>query len=65
MFDFYKESEYLCTGFQEENSIMKPYTAEELLKSAEEGRQQITLGYCSDIDDLISELDRQLQSEAV
>ena len=44
---------------------MKPYTAEELLKSAEEGRQQIALGYCSDIDDLISELDRQLQSEAV
>lgn len=56
MFDLFKESEYLCTEVQKRNSIMKPYTTEDLLESAEEGRQQIAQGNYVTSEELFSDL---------
>ena len=41
---------------------MKPYTMEELLERAEEGRKQIAMGNYSNIDNVLRELDEALQN---
>ena len=73
----FSKSDYFCAEIQKRNKsnmntdiltgdeTMKPYTVEELLKRAEEGRRQIAMGNYSDIDDVLRELDQELQSEAV
>ena len=41
----------------------KPYTVEELLERAEEGRRQIAMGHYTDIDDMIRELDQDFEED--
>ena len=45
----------------EEN--LKPYTVEELLERAEEGRRQIAMGNYTTIEDLFIELDRDFEED--
>ena len=45
---------------KEEDTLM-PYTVEELLERAEEGRRQIALGNYTDIEDLLLELDKEFE----
>ena len=70
-------SDYFCIEVQKgdkrkmntdvwtDDEIVKPYTVEELLERAEEGRKQIAMGNYSDIDDVLRELDEELQCEAI
>ena len=70
-------SDYFCIEVQKrdkrkmnadvwtDDEIVKPYTLEELLERAEEGRKQIAMGNYSDIDDVLRELDEELQCEAI
>ena len=48
---------------KEEDTLM-PYTVEELLERAEEGRRQIALGKYTDIEDLLLELDKEFEEES-
>jgi hypothetical protein len=42
-----------------------PYTVEELLKRAEEGRRQIALGNYTEVEDFLRELDKNFEEEAM
>ena len=46
-----------------EEALM-PYTVEELIARAEEGRRQIALGHYADIDDVLRELDEEFDEES-
>lgn len=46
-----------------EEETLRPYTKEELLERAEEGRRQIALGNYSDIEDVLRELDEEFDKE--
>jgi len=47
----------------DENGNVRPYTREELIARAEEGRRQIAMGNCADIDDLLRELDEDFEND--
>lgn len=40
-----------------------PYTVEELLERAEEGRRQIALGHYTDVEDVLRELDKEFDGK--
>ncbi len=42
-----------------------PYTVEELLERAEEGRRQIALGNYTEVEDFLRELDKNFEEEAM
>jgi hypothetical protein len=47
-----------------EEETLLPYTVEELLKRAEEGRRQIALGNYTEVEDFLRELDKDFEEEA-
>ena len=47
-----------------EEETLLPYTVEELLERAEEGRRQIALGNYTEVEDFLRELDKDFEEEA-
>lgn len=48
-----------------EEETLLPYTVEELLERAEEGRRQIALGNYTEVEDFLRELDKDFEEEAM
>ena len=48
-----------------EEETLIPYTVEELVERAEEGRRQIALGNYTDIEDLLLELDKEFDEDSL
>ena len=55
--------EQLMEQAKHDEENLKPYTVEELLERAEEGRKQIAMGNYTDFDDMIRELDRDFEED--
>lgn len=47
-----------------EEETLLPYTVEELLERAEEGRRQIALGNYTEVKNFLRELDKDFEEEA-
>ena len=56
-------AEHLLEQAKYEEEHLKPYTVEELMERAEEGRRQIAMGNYIEMDDLLQELDRDFAED--